>query len=143
MSKHRSLAEALDPVKQAFIRGEMPDEKPKPKKLTGAKPTEAVKVAPPKDTESKQEPQPAQKERKPREKGRQNAPTPAPHKLTHAVVPVTTRFRQDTAEALRRASLERKLEGESPSTQQEIVEIAVASWLKAKGYLDAAPKDSV
>jgi len=51
-------------------------------------------------------------------------------RLTTPVVPITIRFRQSTAEALRRASLERRLSGMSPATQQEIVEAAVSDWLR-------------
>ena len=57
--------------------------------------------------------------------------------LTQAVVSITTRFKPETAEALRRASLQRKLEGRSQASQQLIVETAVASWLEKQGYLSA------
>ncbi len=56
-------------------------------------------------------------------------------RLTTPVVSITTRFRQPTAEALRKASLQRKLAAEQPSSQQEIVELAVSSWLETNGYL--------
>lgn len=98
-------------------------------------------TAPKSELVEEKPPQPPKKKIRvrPKNKGRGVADTPkqeAKRPLTHAVVPVTTRFRQDIAEALRRASLERKLSGESPSTQQDIIEQCVASWLDVNGYLD-------
>jgi hypothetical protein len=51
------------------------------------------------------------------------------------LVPLTTRLQTPTADALRRAYLERKLRGESPHTQQEIVEEALQIWLRKEGFL--------
>lgn len=50
-------------------------------------------------------------------------------------VPFTTRVRTDIAAAVKRASLERQLEGIEPSTVQDILESALEPWLKANGYL--------
>lgn len=52
-----------------------------------------------------------------------------------ARVPFTTRFRLHIAEALRRASLQRKLNGVRPWSQQEIVESAVERWLKSESSI--------
>ena len=52
-----------------------------------------------------------------------------------AMIPVTVRLKPEIASALKRASLERQLHGETPSTQQEIVELALDPWLKTNGYL--------
>ena len=49
--------------------------------------------------------------------------------------PLTTRIRKDMADALKRASLERQLSGEMPSTIVEILEEALEPWLKSRGYL--------
>ena len=49
--------------------------------------------------------------------------------------PITTRVRADYASALKRASLERQLNGELPNTLQEILEEALGPWLKAHGYV--------
>lgn len=49
--------------------------------------------------------------------------------------PLTTRLRADYAAALKRASLERQLHGETPSQVQDILEEALGPWLKAHGYL--------
>lgn len=56
-----------------------------------------------------------------------------PHNL--ALVPLTTRLQPETAAALRRAYLERKLAGADHATQQEIVEEAIHRWLRAEGFL--------
>ena len=46
---------------------------------------------------------------------------------------VTLRLRVATADALRRASMERALEYKQPFTQQAIVEAALAAWLARNG----------
>ncbi len=51
------------------------------------------------------------------------------------LVPVTTRLRPKTAEALRRACLEQKLSGRRPHTQQDIIEAAAQAWLRENGFL--------
>lgn len=61
--------------------------------------------------------------------GEAKKPKAEPVPVLEARVAVTTRFRQATAEALRRLSLERKLRGERPWSQQEIIETAVNNWL--------------
>jgi hypothetical protein len=49
--------------------------------------------------------------------------------------PLSTRMRTDFSTALKRASLERQLQGIEPSTLQDILEEAVEPWLRSKGYL--------
>lgn len=51
------------------------------------------------------------------------------------LIPVTIRLRPEIAGALKRASLERQLNGEETFTQQEIVENALEPWLEAEGYI--------
>ena len=51
------------------------------------------------------------------------------------LIPITVRLRPEIAGGLKQASLERELEGEEIFTQQDIVEEALESWLKSKGYL--------
>ena len=60
---------------------------------------------------------------------------PTPATLTINRVPISTRMREDFAKALKRASLERQLEGIEPNTLQDILEEAVEPWLKNNGYL--------
>jgi hypothetical protein len=73
-----------------------------------------------------------------------DAPTPKrpaakrvkPSKVTPiGLIPVTVRLRPEIAGALKRASLERQLQGEELYTQQDIVEQALEPWLREEGYL--------
>lgn len=50
-------------------------------------------------------------------------------------VPISTRIRGDFAAALKRASLERQLNGVEPNTLQDILEQAIEPWLKSNGYV--------
>lgn len=52
------------------------------------------------------------------------------------LIPVTVRLQPEIAGALKRASLERELDGEEVFTQQDIVEQALAPYLKRAGFLD-------
>ncbi len=51
------------------------------------------------------------------------------------LVPITVRLRPQIAGALKRASLERELQGEELHTQQEIVSRALEPWLRNEGFL--------
>ena len=55
-------------------------------------------------------------------------------------VPLTTRLSPATAEGLRRAALELRLQRRKPHTQQEIVEAAIRHWLKTNGFGQAAER---
>ncbi|MCA9191089.1 MAG: hypothetical protein KDB03_04995 [Planctomycetales bacterium] len=48
---------------------------------------------------------------------------------------ITVRLRPEIAGALKRASLERQLEGQDVFTQQDLVEQALEPWLREEGYL--------
>lgn len=50
-------------------------------------------------------------------------------------LPLTTRIRSDYAKALKKASLERQLKGETPSAILDILEEALEPWLKSHGYI--------
>jgi hypothetical protein len=50
-------------------------------------------------------------------------------------VPLTVRFRADYAAALKRASLQRQLQGVRPNTLQDILEEALEPWLRSHGCL--------
>lgn len=52
-----------------------------------------------------------------------------------ARVPISTRMRADLATALKRASLERQLQGVEPNALQDILEQAIEPWLRSNGYL--------
>jgi hypothetical protein len=60
---------------------------------------------------------------------------PAPSAVTLNRMPISTRMREDFAKALKRASLERQLDGTEPNTLQDILEAAIEPWLKSNGYL--------
>jgi len=47
----------------------------------------------------------------------------------------STRIRDDYFKALKRASLERQIDGIEPSTIVEILEQALGPWLESNGYL--------
>lgn len=63
---------------------------------------------------------------------RSNLPTAM---ALNAKSPISTRIRSDLAAALKRASLERQLNGIEPNKLQDILEEAVEPWLKSNGYL--------
>ena len=52
-----------------------------------------------------------------------------------ATAPISMRLRADFVAALKRASLERQLEGVEPRTMRAILEEAVEPWLRSNGYL--------
>lgn len=135
MGKRRGLSEALDltPEKIAFIRQERTPEPLGQPQLAAAVPTESIQVGESYRSETVSAPD--------------VVPTPSvtvtaqpvskpigPHNL--ALVPLTTRLQPATSAALRRAYLERKLEGADNATQQEIIEEALQSWLRSAGFLD-------
>jgi len=67
--------------------------------------------------------------------GEKAAPQPTQQTMVINRVPISTRMREDYAKALKRASLERQLNGAEPNTLQDILEQAVEPWLKSNGYL--------
>jgi len=126
----RSLAAALTltPEVEKFIEG---DKNPS---LTASKPVHPEKKNVAKDTDPDQVRERREKlraQRARRQAGEGTSPTQAPP-LTQARVAITTRFKQEIAESLRRVSLQRKLKGLTPHSQQEIIETAVAMWLKSE-----------
>lgn len=50
-------------------------------------------------------------------------------------LPLTTRLRADLVKGLKRAALERQLDGVEPNTVQEILEEALEPWLRRNGVL--------
>ncbi len=76
---------------------------------------------------SKRKPEQATPVMAPREEGRGVRPLSS--------LPLTTRIRSDLAEALKRASLQRQLDGANPQTIKDILEELLEPWLKSNGYL--------
>ena len=60
--------------------------------------------------------------------------TPAPSQPVRRV-PISTRIRAEFATALKRASLERQLNGIEPNSVQDMLELAIEPWLKSNGYI--------
>jgi len=140
MAKHRSLSSALlTPEKMAFIQGK--DRTPienssvalPPEQSDGANADIASEIS----TEYPQ-PQPLKKTGSRRVQAASTdsnvSAAPLPANETYLVA-VTTRLQAPTAEALRRAHLEQKLNRREPATQQEIIEAAVQYWLRQHKFL--------
>ncbi len=65
--------------------------------------------------------------------GKKTQPTPQTEVIERA--PISTRMRKDFTKALKKASLERQLNGVEPNTLQGILEEAIEPWLKSNGYI--------
>lgn len=52
-----------------------------------------------------------------------------------ATIALSTRIRSDLYTALKRATLQRKLAGQTPDTAKEILEELLEPWLQSNGYL--------
>jgi hypothetical protein len=65
------------------------------------------------------------------------AAKPAPQQSVSpfARVPMSMRIRQEYADALKRASLQRQLDKIEPNTLQDILEEAIEPWLRNNGYI--------
>lgn len=142
MAERRSLTDAvnLTPKLEAFITGGVPSESPQPvKNLTDDNPRalgpESVVEMP-----TRHEPRPRvrgrprAKERSTNEEGDPRTVDRAAELLDDILVPLTTKLRRKTVQAIRRAYLEQKLAGRKPATQQEIIEEAVGDWLLRQGF---------
>lgn len=55
---------------------------------------------------------------------------------------VTTRLRQKTNELLTEAALRQRLKKESPSTRQDIIEVALSDWFRKHGYSRSHAEES-
>ena len=133
MSNRRSLGDALTPDKVAFIRSDKTSGGPSAKK-----PGEVVEKAIDLGTPTNNLAQHGAPPRRPRTRGRAtpNDKTQATDILDQMLVPVTIRLKHRTAQALKRAALEQKLNHIKPDQVQEIGEEAFSAWLAKSGYLD-------
>jgi hypothetical protein len=149
MAERRSLTAGLegigvDPeIARAFIVQERPKDDPKPAPLRAVPDPAEVPAA----RDAAVEDDTASVERAGEGKGTVAAikqpAKPAPQKraelprlLGTLLVPVTVRLRPEIASALKRASLERQLNGVETYPQQDIVEEALLPWLRAEGLID-------
>ncbi len=134
MADRRTLGDSLEmtPSQRAFIQGN-----------GGAKPIEAPPIV---TTEQATAEEPIQKTSRPRRPARPraagselqmpksiNSETPF---IDQILVPLTTRIRPETANALKRVCLEQKLSRRRPDSAQEIVDLALSHWLAQHGFLD-------
>jgi hypothetical protein len=133
----------VDPeIARAFIVQERPKAEPQPLRavpdqlpvgeVSAPAPEVETDVVPEKAGEGKGNAVPVNRAAKP---VAQKRPEP-PRLLATLLVPVTVRLRPEIASALKRASLERQLNGIPTYTQQDIVEEALLPWLQAEGLLD-------
>lgn len=149
MAERRSLTAGLEGIgvdpetARAFIVQERPKDDPKPAPLRAvpdpAETPVARDAAPVEDTpadervgEGKGAAAAAKRPAKPAPQKRSEPP----RLLATLLVPVTVRLRPEIASALKRASLERQLNGVATFTQQDIVEEALLPWLQAEGLID-------
>ena len=121
MVKRRSLDDALTPEEEEFVRQSAPKaskpktKKPKPKKETPPMSKPAFKQEiPPSFSQPANEP------------GEQRAARTS--SVNARIDPLITT-------ALLRASFERRLQRQTPTTQQDIIAEALTQWLKKHGYL--------
>ena len=138
MSKHRSLSNALlTPEKLAFIK---PEGAAPGRRTTEVNVTRSQSLAKDATIEMSREPQ-SQLPEPPRfpqssDVAEFEVPTNMPRPADDDyLVAVTTRLQARTAEALRRAYLEQKLNRKEPGTQQEIIEAALQAWLRRNAFL--------
>jgi hypothetical protein len=144
MAKRRSMAEAFDDQKLAFIHGNAARE-------SGRGPEKQDAPDEPASAVDTSDPEPAVPRAPAARRGRKPKSADLPFQTAQAypdfssfegygplLVSLTTRLSPATAEALRRASLELRLQRRRPHTQQEIVEAAVQTWLKSHGFVQAA-----
>src|SRR5438874_2134939 len=127
MPERRALVEGLKPneidpeVAQRFIRGDFasPVEKAAPESNSSIQ----TSVSAPHSVAHKPV-------------GGQQPPQTELPRDTGSRLPLTIRVRSDFAAALKRASLERQLNGVLPNTLQDILEEALEPWLRSNGYLN-------
>lgn len=124
----------LSPEKMAFIHGatEKPSNEVAIELEAKAEPEKTIVESPPRAPRERTE---RRRSEKAREEGRDALPEDEVSLIPPFNVPLTTRLQPKTANALRRAYLEQKLNGRTPATQQEIVEAALVDWLRRNDYL--------
>ncbi len=130
MVKTRTLSDAMNmtPEKLAFINGEVTTPK-------AGKTEKSIDVSLSEEqTGSAGETTHRAPRRSPRRVTQE--PPNANQVLDQVLVPVTIRLPHRTAQTLRRAYLEQRLNHAKPDTAQDIVKEALRAWLETAGYLD-------
>ena len=140
MAKHRSLSNALlSPEKMAFIKGHDANQADTSADVHTPLQSNAVVVpvvelsAETADVQPKKKPSAKQSQSTDNAPINRNAIAPANEDY---LVAITTRLQARTAEALRRAYLEQKLNRLEPATQQEIIELALQEWLRKNSFFE-------
>ena len=142
MSDRRSMADALSltPETVSFIQGDAATRRhpnPKEKRQPSTKTRTRTKAPAPSDNAPEAADVFVQPARSRNDNPSANTqPQTVNVAVAHLLVPLTTRLQFGTANILRRASLEQRLKGARPATQQEILEAAVQEWLRRAGYLN-------
>jgi hypothetical protein len=134
MADRRTLGDSLEmtPSQKAFIQGN-----------GGAQPIDAAPIV---TNERATAEEPVQKTSRPKRPARPRAAgselpvaksldSETPY-IDQILVPLTTRIRPETANALKRVCLEQKLSRRRPDSAQEIVDLALSHWLAQNGFLD-------
>jgi hypothetical protein len=134
MADRRSIADAvtLTPKLESFVKSGVPEVNTSPRVKS------SIDTNEPAINESDMQPAAGQRPRgRPRRPSRMPDAPAEPNRetttnsiLDEMLVPITTKLRRKTVQALRRVHLEQKLRDAKPATQQEIVEEAVEEWLK-------------
>jgi hypothetical protein len=120
--KRRSLDDALTPEEEAFLR------------LTAPIKQQSTQPKPKKKKESPPMPRPAIKEDfAPDESAASN--NPAQYSIV-GTGSINARIDPAIATALLRASVERRIKRQAPSTQRDIIAEALSAWLKKHGHLN-------
>jgi hypothetical protein len=120
--KRRSLDDALTPEEEAFL------------KLTTTTKQQSIKPQPRKKKESPPMPRPAIKEDfAPDESAASN--NPAQYSIV-GTGSINARIDPAIATALLRASVERRIKRQAPSTQRDIIAEALSDWLKKHGHVN-------
>ena len=141
MAERRTLAAGIEDIgvdpeaARAFVVQERPkpEAKPSPVRLAPERPAQGEPTAEG-DGGGDTPPAPAQAKRAGKSAAAKRPDTS--RLLANLLVPVTVRLRPEIASALKRASLQRQLDGVETHTQQDIVEEALLPWLRAEGLLD-------
>lgn len=124
MVKRRTLGDGLSPEEEAFLN----PAKPAPKQKQKPKATKRKEESPMAHTAIKQQPTP--------QPPIQAAPAAMnPQFSMPGVMSLNTRISAEISTALLTASMQRKIQRQSPFTQQDIVAEALTDWLKKAGYL--------
>jgi hypothetical protein len=134
MANRRSIADAvtLTPKLDAFVKTGLPDSGDSPRLDLSADTAANPSETPPSGTR-RPPGRPRRSLRTPAVLGEPDLETQTNAKLDEMLVPITTKLRRKTIQALRRVHLEQKLRDAKPATQQEIIEEAIHDWLTRNG----------